>query len=234
VPPADLVAARCGNCQPAPRTVATSFAVTGIASDSGRPGAPPKAGGHWRRLRTNAIPFQVSGMLAYVQTGYAEIVVWACSSQTPQMSAPLPDRGSCPSKWAPAMNARRQQSKLQTALNAAKLSRTAEVTELSHPLSARMPLAARRVHDIRASARNDSEQALRREADHRQAGSGPSSTVSPTRPHNVRYNCCKTKKHVTPSRFTKPVIALRLFCTLICRSPGHRENSDTFPATAGS
>ncbi len=228
MPPADLVAPRCGNCQP--RHGRSQLASPSQVSlhISGRPGAPPKAGGHWRRLRTNAIPFQVSGMLAYVQTGYAEIIVWACLSQTPQMSARLPDRGSCPSKWAPAMNARRQQSKLQTVLNAAKLSRTAEVTELSHPLSARMPLAARRAHHIRASARNDSEQALRREADHRQAGSGPSSTVSPTRPHNVRYNCCKTKKHVT--RFTKPVIALRLFCTLICLSPWSSRKFQHFPS----
>src|SRR6202030_3095420 len=68
-------------------------------------------------------------------------------NQTPSWLPPA-DSARCPSKWgAGDERGAGNHMKPQTVLNAAKLIKTGEVIELSHPLNAQMPLAARRVYD---------------------------------------------------------------------------------------
>jgi kynurenine formamidase len=130
-------------------------------------------------------------------------------SQTPSWLPPA-DSARCPSKWgAGDERGAANHMKPQTVLNAAKLIKTGEVIELSHPLNAQMPLAAGRVYDMQvkrtapsdlANKRNGNEELIIAEMG--QVGTQFDGFAHQT-VNNVHYNCFKTDDIATRNGFTK-------------------------------
>src|SRR5260370_22400182 len=91
--------------------------------------------------RTTMKPLTLSTVLAALLLSSAAI------AQTPSWLPPA-DSARCPSKWgAGDERGAANHMKPQTVLHGVQLITTGEVSELSHPLNAQMPLAAGRVYD---------------------------------------------------------------------------------------
>ncbi len=148
-------------------------------------------------------PLMLSTMLA------ALLLTGTAIAQTPSWLPP-PDAARCPSKWgAGDERGAANHMKPQTVLNAAKLIKTGEVVELSHPLKAQMPLAAGRVYDMQvkrtavsdlANKRNGNEELIIAEMG--QVGTQFDGFAHQTH-NNVHYNCFKTEDIATRTGFTK-------------------------------
>lgn len=133
----------------------------------------------------------------------------AALAQTPSWSPP-PDSARCPSKWgAGDERGSGNLMKPQTVLNAVKLIKTGEVIELSHPLTAAMPLAPGRVYDMQvkrtavsnlSNKRNGNEELITAEMG--QVGTQFDGFAHQTH-DNVHYNCFKTEDIATRTGFTK-------------------------------
>ena len=130
-------------------------------------------------------------------------------NQTPSWLPPA-DSARCPSKWgAGDERGAGNHMKPQTVLNAAKLIKTGEVIELSHPLNAQMPLAAGRVYDMQVKRTAESNLANKRHgneelitAEMGQVGTQFDGFAHQTH-DNVHYNCFKTADIATRTGFTK-------------------------------
>src|ERR1700682_3593966 len=133
----------------------------------------------------------------------------AAEAQAPSWSPP-PESQRCPSKWgAGDERGSANLMKPQTVLNAAKLIKTGEVIELSHPLNAQMPLAAGQVYDMQVKRTAESNLANKRHgneelitAEMGQVGTQFDGFAHQTH-DNVHYNCFKTADIATRTGFTK-------------------------------
>jgi kynurenine formamidase len=148
-------------------------------------------------------PLMLSTMLA------ALLLTGAAFAQTPSWLPP-PDSARCPSKWgAGDERGAANHMKPQTVLNAAKLIKTGEVIELSHPLNAQMPLAAGRVYDMQVKRTAPSDLANKRNGNEELiiAEMGQVGTQFDGFAHqshaNSHYNCFKTEDIATRTGFTK-------------------------------
>jgi kynurenine formamidase len=139
----------------------------------------------------------------------AALIASAAAAQTPSWLPP-PDNARCPSKWgAGDERGSANHMKPQTVLNATKLIKTGEVIELSHVLSASMPLSAGRVFDMQlkrtavstaSNKRNGNEELIIAEMG--QVGTQLDGFAHQTH-NNVHYNCFKTEDIETRTGFTK-------------------------------
>ncbi len=133
----------------------------------------------------------------------------AALAQAPSW-APPPDSARCPSKWgAGDERGSANHMKPQTVLNAARLIKTGEVIELSHVLTAGMPLAGGRVYDMQlkrtavsnaSNHRNGNEELI--VAEMGQVGTQFDGFAHQSHA-NVHYNCFKTEDITTRTGFTK-------------------------------
>jgi kynurenine formamidase len=139
----------------------------------------------------------------------AGVAVAQTPTQTPSWLPP-PDSARCPSKWG-AGDERGAANLIgpKTILSATKLIKTGEAIELSHPLHAKMPLAAGRVYDMQvkrtqintlANKRNGNEELIIAEMG--QVGTQFDGFAHQT-VNNVHYNCFKTEDIATGTGFTK-------------------------------
>src|SRR5258708_4353786 len=152
-------------------------------------------------------PLTLSTVLATLLLSGAAVA--QTPSQTPSWLPPA-DSARCPSKWgAGDERGAANHMKPQTVLNAAKLIKTGEVIELSHPLNAQMPLAAGRVYDMQvkrtavsdlANKRNGNEELIIAEMG--QVGTQFDGFAHQTH-DNSHYNCFKTEDIATRNGFTK-------------------------------
>ena len=147
-------------------------------------------------------PFMLGAVLATFMTG-------AAVAQTPSWLPPA-DSARCPSKWG-AGDERGAANHIgpKTILAATKLIKTGEVIELSHPLHARMPLAAGRVYDMQVKRTSISNLANKRNGNEELiiAEMGQVGTQFDGFAHqshaNSHYNCFKTEDIATGTGFTK-------------------------------
>ena len=117
----------------------------------------------------------------------------------------------CPSKWGAGdeRGSGNHMKNPEVVLRGARLIKTGEVIELSHPLNAQMPLAAGRVYDMQvkrtavsdlANKRNGNEELIIAEMG--QVGTQFDGFAHQTH-NNVHYNCFKTDQIATRTGFSK-------------------------------
>jgi kynurenine formamidase len=140
---------------------------------------------------------------------FVTLMAGAAVAQTPSWLPPA-DSARCPSKWG-AGDERGAANHIgpKTILSATKLIKTGEIIELSHPLHAKMPLAAGRVYDMQvkrtsistlANKRNGNEELIIAEMG--QVGTQFDGFAHQSH-NNSHYNCFKTEDIATGTGFTK-------------------------------